>query len=387
MIIAAGRVVTPDAVLAPGWLATANDRIGTVAAGRPLGPPDHDWPDAVLLPGFIDIHCHGGGGAGYPTEDAEEAARAAAFHRQHGTTTAVASLLTAPLPTLRRQVAVLTDLVDDGVLAGIHLEGPWLAAARCGAHPPGLLRPPAAAELAGVLAAGRGTVRMVTLAPELPDGLAAVRAVVQAGAVAAVGHTDATYEQTRATIEAGARVATHLGNGMRPVHHREPGPVTAALTDPRVTIEVINDGVHLHPATVRAVLAAAGPDRVALVTDATAAAGMPAGLHTLGGQTVIVRDGMARLASTGALAGSTLSMHQAFRQAVLAAGAPLSAAARMAASTPAAALGLADRGALRPGGRADAVLLDPALELLGVLAAGRWVGSAPVSRPAAPPRR
>jgi N-acetylglucosamine-6-phosphate deacetylase len=377
VIIAAGQVVTPEAVLVPGWLVTAGDRIDLVAAGRPPQPADHDRPDAVLLPGFVDIHCHGGGGAGYPTEDAEEAARAAAFHRRHGTTTAVASLVTAPLPDLRRQVAVLADLVTDGVLAGIHLEGPWIAAARCGAHAPELVRPPVAADLAGVLAAGRRAVRMVTLAPELPGGLDAVRAVVDAGAVAAAGHTDAGYQQTRAAIDAGVRVATHLFNAMRPVHHREPGPVLAALADPRVTVEVINDGAHLHPAVVRGVLAAAGPGRVALVTDAISAAGMPDGRYVLGGRAVTVRDGVARLAGGGALAGSTLTMHRAFRRAVREAGASLVEAASMAATVPAAALGLGRVGALRPGWRADAVLLDPALELVGVLAAGRWVGSAP----------
>ncbi|HSV67895.1 MAG TPA: N-acetylglucosamine-6-phosphate deacetylase [Mycobacteriales bacterium] len=378
MIVAAGRVVTPQGVLAPGWVEVRGERIEAVGAGEPPWPADHPLPAAVLVPGFVDIHGHGGGGASYLTTDPDEAARAAAFHLAHGTTTAVASLVTTPLDVLRRQVDALADLVEAGVLAGLHLEGPWLAAARCGAHPVALLRPPAAGEVGGLLAAGRGTVRMVTLAPELAGGLAAVRAVVEAGAVAAVGHTDATYDVTRAAIEAGATVATHLYNGMRPVHHREPGPVVAALADPRVTVEIINDGAHLHPAVVRGVVDSAGVGRVALVTDAIAAAGLADGRYTVGGQAVVVTDGVVRLAGGGSMAGSTLTMDAAFRRAACEVGVSLPAAAEMCAGTPAAALGLADVGALSAGRRADLVALDGALRVVGVLARGRWAVCPPL---------
>src|SRR6266536_1623831 len=248
---------------------------------------------------------------------------------------------------------------------------------RGGAHDPAFLRPPALPEVRRLLAAGGSALRMVTLAPELDGGLDAVRAVVAAGAVAAVGHTDATYEVARASIDAGARLGTHLFTGMRPVHHREPGPVVALLEDDRVAVELVNDGTHLHPAIVRGVVAAAGPDRVALITDAIAGAGMGDGEYELGGLRVRVSGGVARLASTGSIAGSTLTMDAAFRRAVVDAGLPLEVAARLTSSRPARMLGLDDVGAIEPGRRADLVVLDEKLEVVGVMARGAWVDGSP----------
>jgi N-acetylglucosamine-6-phosphate deacetylase len=199
---------------------------------------------------------------------------------------------------------------------------------------------------------------------------------VEAGAVAALGHTDATYAVTRAALDAGATVGTHLFNAMRPVHHREPGPVVALLDDPRATVEVIADGVHVHPAMLRRAVTTKGAGRVALVTDAMAAAGMADGNYRLGGLHVEVKGGVARLAEGGALAGSTLTMDAALRGAVHESGLSLEAAARLASTTPAAVFGLPDVGAIEAGKRADLVVLDHDLRVTAVMAAGAWIDDA-----------
>jgi N-acetylglucosamine-6-phosphate deacetylase len=369
ILLGGARVIAPDGVLDPGWVEVDGARITGVGAGDPPRPPDHDLSGCWVAPGFVDIHVHGGGGAGFAGGDAH---RVVAHHRAHGTTTLLASLVSAPVAALERDIARLAELVQDGLLAGVHLEGPFLSAARCGAHDPAALRPPDRGDVARLLRAGRGAVRMVTLAPELRGGPDAVRAVVAAGAVAAVGHTDASYAVARSAIEAGARVATHLFNGMPGMHHREPGPVTALLEDERVVVELICDGVHLHPAVVRAAARTAGPDRVALVTDAVDATGVGEGTWTLGGSTVRVEGGIARLADGSSLAGSTLSTSAALRGAV-GAGIPLVDAVRALTATPAAVLGLPRVGALRAGCDADLVVLDAALAVHRVLAKGEWV--------------
>ena len=371
-LLAGARVVHWAGVVEDGWLELDEGRITAAGTGPPARAPDRDLAGAWVLPGFIDIHVHGGGGASFESGDREEARRAISFHRRHGTTTTLASLMTAGLDGLERSLSSLAGLVESGELAGLHLEGPFLSAARCGAHDERLLRPPARDELARLFAAGRASVRMVTLAPELDGGIDAVRAVVGHGAIAAVGHTDAGYEQTRAAVDAGATVATHLFNAMRPLHHRDPGPVPALLEDGRVTLELICDGVHLNPGVVHSVLALAGPDRVALVTDAISAAGAGDGDHELGGRSVRVEGGVARLAGTDTLAGSTLTMDAALRVAV-AAGVPVADASRSLSTTPARLLGLHERiGALEPGMDADLVVLDTDLRVEAVMSKGDW---------------
>ena len=377
MLLTGAAVVTPDGVIDDGWVEVAGERITAVGSGpAPAGAAATDVGGRWLVPGFVDVHVHGGGGSSYTTGDPDQARSVAALHRRHGTTTTFASLVTAPLPAMRRSITALADLVEDGTLAGLHLEGPFLAATRCGAHDPASLRSPDHGELADLLAAGRGTVSHVTVAPELPGGLDLVRQLVDGGVVAAVGHSDATHEQAVAAFAAGARLATHLYNAMRPVHHREPGVVVAALEDDRVTVELINDGVHLHDAVVRSTFREVGAGRVALVTDAIVAAGMGDGVHGTGRRRIEVAGGAARLLGSPTIAGSTLTMDVAVRRAVQA-GLPLPEVARAAATTPARALGLDGIGAITAGGRADVVVLDGDLEVVGVVARGRWVDGPP----------
>ena len=386
MLITADTVVTGHELLRPGWVDVDRGRVRAIGAGAPPRPADLELGAVTVVPGFVDMHVHGGGGAAFPTADPSQTADATAaaveLHRRHGTTTMVASLVTAHPAELLTQVRAMAEQVQSGLVAGIHLEGPWLAAERCGAHELSALRDPDPVELARVLTAGGGTVRMVTLAPERTGGLAAIRQIVDAGVVAAVGHTDATYAHAREAIDAGATVATHLFNAMRPVHHREPGPVLALMEDPRVTVELITDGVHLHPALYRDVSRSVGPDRVALVTDAMAAAGMADGAYALGPLAVTVAGGVARVAGTDTIAGSTATMDQVFRYAVDNSGLPLDEAlllaVRQSSVNPARALGLPESG-LAVGGAADLVVLDAGLAVTGVLHRGSWVTRPPAA--------
>jgi N-acetylglucosamine-6-phosphate deacetylase len=376
VLLTADTVLTGRELLRPGWIEISDGTLAALGTGSPPSSPHRELGPVTVLPGFVDTHVHGGGGGSFSTASRAETSTAAQLHRRHGTTTLIASLVTAAPDDLLRQVASLAEEVRTGAITGIHLEGPWLSAERCGAHDKSLLRDPDPDELGRLLAAGDGTIRMVTLAPERAGALAAIERIVSAGVVAAVGHTQATYEQTRAAIEAGATVATHLFNAMRPINHREPGPIIALLEDPRVTIELITDGVHVDPALYRHVNRVVGRDRVTLVTDAMAAAGMVDGRYRLGSLAVDVVDGVARVTGTTTIAGGTASMDRVFRFAVTHSGLPrdeaLLLAARQASINPARALGLAAAG-LDLGAAADLVVLDADLAVVGVLCGGSWV--------------
>jgi N-acetylglucosamine-6-phosphate deacetylase len=376
-VLTGGQVAGPDGLLDGGWVAVSGGVIAGVGTGAP--PPGEviDVGGALVVPGFVDIHCHGGGGGAFSSGDPEQALRAIAAHRGHGTTTLQASLVSDPINALTGQLAALTELVEEGELAGIHLEGPFISRARCGAHDPVALREPDAATVDELLAAGRGAVRMVTLAPELNGGIRAIRQLTEAGVIAAIGHTDGVEEQIRPAVDAGATVATHLFNGMRPLHHREPGPIGALLDDERVTVELICDLVHVHPTVLRLAATHAGNGRTVLVTDAMSATDAADGTYTLGRLEVDVRAGVATLASNGSLAGSTLTMDAAFRNLVRGARLDVLDAVRATATRPAELLGLGDRtGSLRPGLAADLVLLDAELRPVRVLRRGEWVPGA-----------
>ena len=331
------------------------------------------------VPGFVDTHGHGGGGFDYASTDAVQAQGARDFHRRHGTTTALASLVTADLDTLVAQIGTLAPLVRAGELGGIHLEGPFLSPAKRGAHTEALLRPPTEEAVDRLLAAGEGTVAMVTLAPELPGALAATARLVAAGVTVAVGHTDGDEADVRRALDAGASVATHLFNAMRPIHHRAPGPVPVLLDDERVMVELIGDGFHLHPDVVRMAVASAGLDRAALVTDAMVATGMSDGAYSLGSREVTVRRGEARLVtedgSAGSIAGSTLTMAAGFAFLVRI-GMSIPGAAWLAATTPARRHELPDVGVVAAGAWADLCVVDGSGRLQRVMQRGTWVEGA-----------
>ncbi|EHB54974.1 N-acetylglucosamine-6-phosphate deacetylase [Mycolicibacterium rhodesiae JS60] len=374
MLLTAQRLLTGRELLRPGWIEVSGTKVLALGTGAP--PRAADRALDTVVPGFVDTHVHGGGGSDFSAATRADTVAAVDLHRRHGTTTLVASLVSAGAADLLHQVEVLAGHAHDGLIAGVHLEGPWLSVQRCGAHDPVLLRDPDPGELDEALTAGDGTIRMVTLAPERRGGIAAIERIVSAGAVAAVGHTEATYEQTRAAIAAGATVGTHLFNAMRPIHHREPGPVIALMEDTRVTVEMIADGVHVDGAVYRHVTRAVGPDRLSLITDAMAATGASDGRYQIGRMDVEVAGGVANLAGTATIAGSTATMDRVFRFAVAHSGLPpdeaLAVAVLQSSMNPARALALPSP-ELTAGGCADLVALDADLMVTDVLHNGAWV--------------
>ena len=391
-----GRVVLPGGVLEDGVVVVAGGRLDFVGAAgsapEHVELPDPDAEPRVLLPGLVDLHCHGGGGASFPdATDLATARTGIAEHLRHGTTSLVASLVTADASTLLARTALLAELADTGELAGIHLEGPFLSPARCGAQNPEAMTEGLPGLVRDVAVAARGHLVTMTVAPEVPGVLGSDGVVAELaahGALPSFGHTDATAELTAEALGLawsvlggpGSRsrrpTVTHLFNGMPPLHHRRPGPVPACLAAAaggRAVVELVSDGVHLAGEVVSMVFTLLGPRSIVLVTDAMAAAGMPDGRYLLGGLEVRVDDGVARLVEGGAIAGGTAHMIDLVRECVRS-GVALHDAVTAASTTPAAVLGRTDVGMLEEGRRADVVVVDDRLDPLRVMRAGVWVG-------------
>ena len=385
-----GRVVTPTGVIEDGLLVLADGLIawvGPAAAAAEAGwtgIPDADPAPPMLLPGLVDIHTHGGGGASYPDATTpEEALVAVHEHRAHGTTTLVASLVTASPDTLRQRVGVLARLADAGEIAGIHLEGPFVSTVRCGAQDPKLIQAPDADLTRELAALAGGHLVTMTVAPELdgvPGDGGVVDALVSSGALPSFGHTDASWQQPTVALDdarrrltpgparSGRATVTHLFNGMRPLDHRNPGPIPAYLAAAargEAVVELIGDGTHVSPELVQSIFTLVGAENVALVTDAMAAAGMPDGAYRLGSQDVTVQHGVARLKHGGSIAGGTAHLLDVVRTTV-AGGVPLVDVLRAAATTPATVLGDPRVGALEAGRQGDVVVVDDELEVLTV---------------------
>ncbi|MFG2621672.1 N-acetylglucosamine-6-phosphate deacetylase [Streptomyces sp. NPDC048507] len=370
-VLSGARVVLPTGTVAGGRVIVEGDRIaGSAHEGAEVVDLSGHW----IVPGFVDMHNHGGGGASFTSGTAEEVLRGVRTHREHGTTTLIASTVTGDLDELARRAALLAELTQQGEIAGIHFEGPFINPCRKGAHKEDLLRDPDPAEVRKLVDAAHGAARMVTLATELPGGLDSVRLLAEHGVIAAIGHTDSTYEQTRQAIDAGATVATHLYNAMPGLEHRAPGPIAALLEDERVTVELINDGTHLHPAMLELAFHHAGAHRVALITDAMDAAGFGDGTYHLGPLEVEVKDGVARLVEGGSIAGSTLTLDTAFKRSVTVDRLPVESVVQAISANPAKLIGLYDQvGSLEPGKYADLVVLDAAFDVKGVMRRGEWI--------------
>ena len=370
-VLAGARVVLPTGIVDGGRVIVDGTRI---AGSSPDDAPTLDLTGHWLVPGFVDIHNHGGGGASFTGGTVEDILRGVHTHRLHGTTTLVASTVTGEMDALAQRAGLLSELAEQGDIAGIHFEGPFISPCRKGAHSEPLLRDPDPAEVRKLIDAARGHAKMVTLATELPGGVDSVRLLAEHGVIAAIGHTDATYEQTVEAIEAGATVATHLFNAMPSIGHRAPGPITALLEDERITVELIDDGTHLHPAALQLAFHHAGADRVAFITDAMDAAGFVDGRYMLGPLEVEVSEGVARLVEGGSIAGSTLTLDRAFKRAATVDGLPVEAVVAAISANPAKLLGMYDTvGSLEPGKDADLVILDERFELKGVMRRGEWV--------------
>jgi N-acetylglucosamine-6-phosphate deacetylase len=385
LVLQGARLLTgddPPSVSSDGWVAMAGGRVAALGHGVPPQSAERldvggDW----LAPGYVDVHVHGGAGGDVMASDPAARLAVRRLHARHGTTAMLGSTVSRPPDELHAAVTRLAGDVETmssepiARLVGIHLEGPFLSRVRRGAHQETALRPPDPAETDALLTAGRGHVRTVTVAPELPGGLELVARLVAEGVTVAVGHTDADAATVRAAVDAGARAVTHTFNGMQPLHHRRPGPVGMAMDLDRLTCELILDLVHVDPVAARALVHAAGADRICLITDAMAATGMHDGTYELGGQTVEVLDGRVRVEGTNTLAGSTLTMATAVENAVAHLGIDVPAAVAMATTIPAALRPGVDVGRLHAGGPADLVRLDDAARLRGVWISGRPVNS------------
>jgi N-acetylglucosamine-6-phosphate deacetylase len=371
------RVLTPDEELTGATVVVRDGRIEAVGVGLalPSGARTFDLTGLTLAPGFIDIHVHGGGGFSLITEDPEEIRSYARWVVSRGVTGFLVTLVGAPLPQMKRWLAAAvaaSDGADGGARPlGVHLEGPFVNTARGGALPAEGLRPPDVAEFLALAEAAQRHLKIITLAPELPGAADVVETARQRGVVVSMGHTDATYEQALKAIEWGVRQATHCFNGMRPFHHRDPGCLGAILSSPRLSAELIADGVHVHPGAMALLMAAKGPQGTILVTDGIAAAGLGDGTYSLADESIQVRGGVASLPD-GTLAGSATTMDQVARNVVRLGLAPLGEAARMASTNPAAALGLGQRlGRIAPGFAADLVALNDGLEVTMTFVAGQ----------------
>lgn len=358
------------------WMLVEGDTITAVGDGTRSHPHADQIVDVGghrLVPGFLDLHSHGAGGHSY--DDGNVAILGGlASHRAQGTTRSVISLVANPLDELENALSRIAALASvDPLILGSHLEGPYLSVAARGAHNPEFLREPQPAEIERLLEAARGTLRQITIAPELPNALEAIGVLIENRVTVAVGHTEADFDTAARAFRAGARLLTHTFNAMPGIHHRAPGPIIAAFENPNVVLELILDGVHVDT-RVAALAFTSAPGRIALVTDAMAAAGSIDGDYALGTLNVAVREGLATLRGTTTIAGSTLTQDVALRMAVETVGVTPTAAVEALTLTPARALGIDHRhGLLAPGFVADAVILDPHWTVRSVWAAGRLV--------------
>jgi N-acetylglucosamine-6-phosphate deacetylase len=361
VIIQGSSALVGDELKAETWIEVLNGVIVSINSGRHQNPDKN--VNGTLIPGFIDIHCHGGSGSYF--SDASKISEVITLHKEHGTTGIVASLVTAEVEDLKSQISTLVPFYKAGEILGIHLEGPYLSHARCGAHEPSLLVNPDIAEIKELLDVGAGAITMITIAPELPGAVEAIKFLNAAGVKVAIGHTNGDFKDAAAGTNAGATIVTHFMNAMS--KEKAEGSISSfVLIDQRLSVELILDGHHVPFGTAGEIIQTIG-DRVVLVTDAMAAAGCSDGNYTIGKLVVKVQDSVARLESNGALAGSTLTMDTAFLNAIHECGVSIEQAVLMCSTNPADALGLQDRGSIAVGKRADLLSYDSSARSITVI--------------------
>ena len=389
-----GHVVGPCECWAKGAVAIEGMYIQAVGKredvlgvlGGPNGWDLVDYADAWLLPGMIDLHIHGGRGADVMTATEEGLATVARVVAEGGASGFLPTTRTASRDQLVAAARVVGHVAADGPdspagaqVLGLHLEGPYISPRRAGGQPADQIRNPDLGEIEIIASASSAQLRMVTFAPECPGGPALTRWLAERDIIPALGHSDATYDQAVEAIRAGVTHFTHAYNAVTPLHHREPGALMAGLLDDRVTIQLIADGIHVHPAALALAFRIKGPDRIALITDATGA-GLAPGRYDVAGRTILVDEQAVRLPG-GTLGGSKLQMNQALQICVEQAGISFADAVRMASTTPARVLGLgARKGVLAPGYDADVTVLGADFIVQAVLALGRFIVGCPHRR-------
>jgi N-acetylglucosamine-6-phosphate deacetylase len=391
LLVTGARVLTPGGEWPRGWIAVEGRRIAAMGQGRPperrrAGADVLDAGGLVALPGFVDLHVHGAVGVDVMDADPDGLRRMARFYASHGVTAWLPTTMTASGPDLERALEAVGEVlgpVDGGAtVLGAHLEGPYLSPARHGAQDRSLIRVAGRAEATRLL--DSGIVRLLAIAPEVEGNRWLVAEAVARGVTVSAGHTDATYDQAMAAVAGGVRHVTHAFNAMRPLGHREPGMLGAALTVPELACELVADNVHVHPAAMRLLLQAKGADGVVLVTDAVRASGLPDGAYQVGDQPAIHMDGAIRLAD-GTLAGSVLTLDRALHNLQSATGRPLAELWATTSRNAARAIGVDDvKGSLEQGKDADLVLLDPELRVVATVAEGVLVHGGERLRRAAP---
>lgn len=383
-IFTARRLYTPLEEIQNPLLVVDDGKIIEVSSRSEKEAPDTDplvdFGDAVLAPGFLDIHMHGGAGLDVMLASLSDLPRLGRFLTSHGVTGYFPTTVAAPLDATCAALERLASAIEaanttngDPVQArplGIHLEGPFLSHKRRGAHSPENLVAPTIEIFERLWQAARGHVRMLTIAPEIPGAMEVIAEAARRNVCVSIGHSDAQMPIAQDAVKAGARHATHTFNAMRPLDHRDPGIIGEVLTDDRISADVIADGIHVSPAVVRLFLQAKGIERAVLITDAISATGMPDGRYQLGTMLVDVKDG--KCMKDGGLAGSVLTMDRAIRNVTQFADWSLQDAVRAATLNPARAVGLAGHHAiLSTGADADFTVLTPAGEVFKTIVRGR----------------
>ena len=373
-------MVLPESVVEDAWLLIEDGTVhsfGTRGDGLPQHNERHDLSGALLAPAMLDIHVHGAANHDVMEGTAEGVSHVSRYLAARGVGAFLPATVTAPVDDTLRALDGLATLIEtpgsiEGATPlGVHLEGPFLSHAKRGVHPPALLQPPSIELFDRFWQASRGTIRLMTVAPELPNALDLIQHATALGVRISLGHSDATAAETRAGIAAGGVSATHTYNAMRGLHHREPGMLGVVLDEDSLYAEIIADGIHVQPITVRIYWRCKGPSRAILITDGMSATGMPNGRYRLGTFDVDVADGHAT--HDGVLAGSVLTLDRAVRNFTAFTGAPLATVTRLAATNPAALAGFAQsHGAIAAGRRADIIAFSAEGQLVATCIAGRF---------------
>ena len=383
IIIINSTIITPFHLVSGKAIIVEKGRIKEIVNKEELstatltGAEVIEGKDKFIVPGYIDIHVHGGGGSDVMDGDYEAINQIAIAHSHFGTTSFLPTTMTMSKDKIIRSLRSICEAVKKGTVGaeilGIHMEGPYINPEKKGAQKEEDIKKISIEEFLEFNQASGNLIRLVTIAPEMPGAIDLIKYLYKQGIIASVGHSNATYVQTQAGIKAGLSHVTHTFNAMRELHHREPGVVGAALTSPELTVEVIADGIHIHPIVLKILTKIKEGEKIVLITDAMRAAGLKEGTYDLGGQEVTVNKGQARL-KDGTLAGSVLTMGKAVKNMVTKVGIPLPKAIQMASYNPAKSIGIDDKkGSLEPGKDADIVILNKNLEAELTMVAGKIV--------------